>query len=167
MQQSPFDLLSRGQQERSLKPVEVATRTLPKNSIIEQAYRRLTEEVIRKKTITNLGVKAVVNGVQDRLFVQIPKGEQVPFEHTHYFRTVHDNQTKVSVETYKGQYEDCKYNEKIGSFLVADLPKKPAEQTGVHITFSLDKDGILKVVATNADTGGSMEVIYDVEALVF
>lgn len=162
-----FDLLSRGQQERSLKPVEVATRILPKNSIIEQAYRRLTEEVIQKKTITNLGVKAVVNGVQDRLFVQIPKGEQVPFEDTHYFTTVNDKQTKIEVEIFKGEHEDCVQNEKIGSFLVADLPEKAAGETGIYITFSLDKEGALKVVAKNKDTGGSMEAIYEVGDLVF
>ena len=162
-----FDLLSRGQQERSLKPVEVATRILPKNRIIEQAYRRLTEEVIRKTTITNLGVKAIVNGVQDRLFVQIPKGEQVPFEDTHYFRTVNDKQTKIEVETFKGEHKDCAQNEKIGSFLIADLPEKAAGETGIYITFSLDKEGALKVVAKNKDTGGSMEAIYEVGDLVF
>lgn len=162
-----FDLLSRGQQERSLKPVEVATRILPKNSMIEQAYRRLTEEVIQKTTITNLGVKAVVDGVQDRLFVQIPKGKKVPFEDTHYFTTVNDKQTKIEVETFKGEHEDCAQNEKIGSFLVADLPEKAAGETGIYITFSLDKEGALKVVAKNKDTGGSMEAIYKVGDLVF
>jgi hypothetical protein len=162
-----FDLLSKGQQERSLKPVEVATRILPKNSIIEREYRKLTVETVKKRTITNLGVKAVVNGVHDRLFVQIPKGKQVPFKHTHYFRTVDDNQTKIEVETYKGEHADCVLNEKIGSFLVADLPQKAAGKTGVYITFALDCEGALKVVANNKDTGGSMEAIYEVGDLVF
>lgn len=162
-----FDLLSKGQQENSVKPVEAAARILPTNMYISQEYNKISQQKIEKRTITSLGIECRINGIDGKFSVLIPKGTIVPYVNSGDYWTVHDNQTTISVETYKGDSQDCISNTHIGSFVIADLPPKPAGQAGMVVTFSLDKDGKLNVVAKNKDTNGYMEAEYFVGSLVF
>ena len=114
-----------------------------------------------------MGIESRINGFAGKFSILIPKGTSVPYVNSGNYGKVYDNQSTISVETFKGDFEDCVFNTHIGSFVIANLPPKPAGQAGIVVTFSLNEYGKLKVIAKNKDTNGYMEAEYNVGALVF
>ncbi|MCB0540190.1 MAG: Hsp70 family protein, partial [Bacteroidetes bacterium] len=72
----------------------------------------------------------------------------------------------ILVHTFKGENSNVQFNTSIDSFTIADLPPKPANQTGIEVTFSMTKEGVLTVKARSLDTGNQMESTYHLENLV-
>lgn len=161
------DLLHKGKKKKEVKFVEAATRLLPKKESFLHEYKQLTEELIVKKTITALGFKSRINGIDNQFRIVIPKNTKVPTSKSTYTYTIHDNQTQILLHAYRGENRHILENTSIGSFLIADLPPKPGGQAGIEVTFVLDKNGVLVVKSRNLATNSYMEAEYHLENITY
>ncbi|RWS22356.1 heat shock protein Hsp70: cytosolic-like protein [Leptotrombidium deliense] len=86
----------------------------------------------------------------------------IPHNHpskTQYgFSTVKDRQTAALIKIYQGERTLCKDNHYLGEFVVKGLPAKYCEQVTLHVTMSIDLNGILHVSATEDTTGVSKSI---------
>lgn len=162
-----YDLYFGGKQNSKVQQIETAARLLPNNRLIQQEYKKIAQKKLLKKTITSLGIEAIVNGVDGFFSVMIKKGTLVPCRKSGKFYTSENDQTSISVETYKGCDNLVVNNQSIGAFIVNDLPPKPEGKASITVTFKLSAKGVLTVAAKNNETGSQMEANYDVEKLVF
>jgi molecular chaperone DnaK len=82
----------------------------------------------------------------------IPRNTPIPVRKSEAFYTVVDDQRAVDVHIYQGENEDALENIQIGEFRIEGLSKAPAGNP-VVLDLSLDRDGILQVVAVEKNTG--------------
>jgi hypothetical protein len=162
-----FDLYYHGKQTSQIEKIEIAARLLPANTFIQQQYKILSTQKIIKRTITSLGIKSRMYEVDGRFSILINKGIDVPYSNSGQYFTVEDNQTVMSIETFKGDDEFTINNHQIGSFTITGLPPMPAGQASITLSFTLSGQGILTVIAKNNHDGSEMTATYDVDKLVF
>jgi molecular chaperone DnaK (HSP70) len=80
--------------------------------------------------------------------VIIKRNTPIPCEKTECFVTVHDNQTSISIEVYEGERQLVKDNLFLDNFSINNLTKRKRGETGIYVTFGIDKDySILNVTA--------------------
>ena len=109
----------------------------------EQKYDLRELEVIDVCPLS-LGMK--VEG--DLMAVIIKRNTPIPCEKTESFITVHDNQTSISIEVYEGERQLVKDNLFLDNFSINNLTKRKRGETGIYVTFAIDKDySILNVTA--------------------
>ncbi len=78
--------------------------------------------------------------------VIIPKNSKLPVEKSQRFYTAENDQTFVHIRIFEGEnMRTATLNKLLGQFIITDLPKKPAGQEYVDVTFRIDKEGILHV----------------------
>lgn len=77
----------------------------------------------------------------------LTRNRQVPCLNKDTFVTVADNQTCMEIKVFEGESLDTRKNHLIGQFRVDGIPKKPARQAKVDITFDVNMDGILFITA--------------------
>ena len=162
-----FDLYHHGKQDNNKVFYEAATRVLPTNTFLSTEYQKISQVEIIKKTTTALGIKCRIDNTDNRFSILISKGIVVPYSNFGNYYTTADNQTSISIETFKGEHDFCTFNQNIGQFKIADLPPKLAGQTGISVFFTLDKNGLLTVKAKSIDTGSEISATYLVGQLVF
>ena len=99
---------------------------------------------------------------QDRLICVplIPRNTPLPASKSELFFTVCDSQKEVRVQAYQGENAFPEENTFIGDFLVAGLGNVPAGNP-IVLHFDLDLNGLLKVTATEKNTGLSKTVVMD------
>lgn len=162
-----YDLYQHGKETGNLEFYSAATRLVPENTFLETQYQEISKRKIIKKTTVALGIKSRENGVDGRFSKLINKLRNVPIiGNSGNYTTTEDNQDKLSVEIFKGENDDCAYNQMIDQFSI-DIPPKLAGQASVTVTFSLDEKGSLTVKAKCNDTGNEKSVTYQVADLVF
>ena len=72
-------------------------------------------------------------------------------ERSENFWTVADNQRKFVINIYQGDFPKCINNEFLGKFTLNNITRRKCGHTGMKVTFSLDKNGMLKARATEID----------------
>jgi L1 cell adhesion molecule like protein len=78
--------------------------------------------------------------------VIIPKNSKLPVQKSQRFYTAENDQTFVHIRIFEGEnMRTAILNRLLGQFIIIDLPKKPAGQEYVDVTFRIDKEGILHV----------------------
>jgi molecular chaperone DnaK len=90
----------------------------------------------------------------------IPRNTPLPASKSELFFTVCDGQKEVRVQAYQGESAFPEENTFIGDFLVAGLGHVPAGNP-IVLHFDLDLNGLLKVTATEKNTGLSKTVVMD------
>ena len=90
----------------------------------------------------------------------IPRNTPLPASKSEVFFTVCDNQDVVKVDARQGEQPFPEQNTFIGEFTVEGLSKVPAGNP-VVIHFELDLNGMLKVIATEKNTGLAKSVTMD------
>ena len=83
----------------------------------------------------------------------VARNSQVPSAETRTFATVHDGQTSVRITVRQGESRVAAENEFLGEFVMEGLAPAPRMQTKIDVTFKLDANGILNVVAVNKQSG--------------
>lgn len=101
-----------------------------------------------------LGVETI-GGIMDPI---IPRQKTVPCKGTKKYFTAKDNQTAVLIQVYEGERKMTADNNKLGEFELSGIPPKPRGMSEIHVTFSLDKDGILSVNAEEHSTGAARTI---------
>ena len=90
----------------------------------------------------------------------IPRNTPLPAAKSEIFFTVVDEQDRAEVTVFQGESDEPEENNFIGNFLVENLGKVPAGNPLV-IHYDLDVNGLLKVTATEKNTGMAKTVVLD------
>ena len=90
----------------------------------------------------------------------IPRNTPLPASKSEVFFTLYDNQDAVKVDALQGEQPLPEQNTFIGEFSVTGLGKVPAGNP-IVIHFDLDLNGMLKVTATEKNTGLAKSVTMD------
>ncbi len=90
----------------------------------------------------------------------IPRNTPLPASKSEVFFTLTDHQAEVRVEATQGENPLAEQNTLIGAFMVEGLSKVPSGNP-VVVHFDLDLNGMLKVTATEKNTGLAKSVIMD------
>lgn len=93
-------------------------------------------------SIVNDGVKAIA-----------AKGASIPATFTTIVRTSYDNQPKSVTDIVYGEFNKASANKKLVQMTLDGLPLKPAGETEVKFTFSVDIDGNLRIEKLSLDNG--------------
>lgn len=83
----------------------------------------------------------------------IARNSPLPASCAQDFTTFYDGQQAMSFHVAQGESDDIKHCRSLGQFTLSDLSPKPAGSVRVRVTFTLDVDGLLAVVAEELGTG--------------
>ena len=104
----------------------------------------------------SLGVSAFETAQGDQRPVMaplLPRNTALPFSTERAFFTMRAGETKIVIPILEGESHDPDLCRRVGTVVVDQLPPgRPAHQP-VHVTMSLNRDGILQVSAADVTTG--------------
>lgn len=105
----------------------------------------------------SLGIETM-NGAVSKM---IMRNDPVPVFKTEKFTTFKDNQTAVNIHVLQGERELVKHCKSLAHFQLKGLPPMPAGLPKVNVTFLINADGILTVMAEEERSGveASVEVV--------
>ncbi len=140
--------------EGGIDPMECVAR----GAAIKAASINGAIEPIPIRTVTPLSLGIKSNG--DLTDVIIKRNTKIPIEKTRKFKTISDNQTTIRVEIVQGENRIASDNTYLGSF-VLNVPPAPRGKTIVEITFKINEDGMLSVIARDKSTGNENSIDLD------
>ncbi len=83
----------------------------------------------------------------------IERNTPVPIEQTRSFTTTQDNQERVQIRVHQGESRRADENELLGQFEFTGFRKAPRGRVRIDVTFEINADGILSVLAKDQETG--------------
>ncbi|MCX8016154.1 MAG: molecular chaperone DnaK [Patescibacteria group bacterium] len=105
-------------------------------------------------TPLSLGIETL-GGVFTKI---IEKNTTVPVAKTQIFSTATDNQTSVEIHVLQGEREMAADNKTLARFILDGIPPAPRGVPQIEVTFDIDANGILKVIARDKATGKEQSV---------
>ena len=110
----------------------------------------------------NLGTDVDDDGVS----VIIPKGTQFPFKKSKSYLTTENNQTFFSIQVLQGDSPRASQCHLIANLQIEGIPPGAAGSQRCRITYSVDRNGILKVTAqSTTDKTNIIELFINAESL--
>jgi molecular chaperone DnaK len=100
-------------------------------------------------TPLSLGINA--NGGQ--MSVIIPRNTTIPTKRSEVYTTAVDNQPGVDIEVFQGERPLVEANKLLGNFHLGGLPPAPRGMPQIEVTFDIDANGIVHVMAKDKGTG--------------
>lgn len=94
-------------------------------------------------TPMSLGIE-LVGG---KMSVIIKRNTTIPYSHTRVYKNNEDYQTRAVVEVFEGEENLTKHNRLLGRFVLPGLPPRPRGKVHIPVTFTIDANGVLEVVA--------------------
>lgn len=85
--------------------------------------------------------------------VLIPRNTTIPTKKSETFSTATDNQTSVEVHVLQGERSMARDNRTLGRFHLTGLPPAQRGLPQIEVTFDIDANGIVSVVAKDKATG--------------
>jgi molecular chaperone DnaK len=105
-------------------------------------------------TPLSLGIETL-GGVMTTL---IQRNTTIPTKKSETFSTAADNQTSVEVHVLQGERPMARDNRTLGKFHLAGLPAAPRGVPQIEVTFDIDANGIVNVMATDKATGKEQKI---------
>jgi molecular chaperone DnaK len=105
-------------------------------------------------TPLSLGIETL-GGVMTKL---IERNTTIPTRKSETFSTAADNQTSVEIKVYQGERAMAKDNRLLGVFQLVGIPPAPRGVPQVEVTFDIDANGILNVVAKDRATNNEQKI---------
>ena len=110
--------------------------------------------VLLDVTPLSLGIETL-GGVMTRL---IERNTTIPTRKSEIFTTAADSQTSVEVHVLQGERQLAKDNRTLGRFHLIGIPSAPRGVPQVEVTFDIDANGILNVVAKDLGTSKEQKI---------
>jgi len=105
-------------------------------------------------TPLSLGIETL-GGVSTKL---IERNTTIPSKKSQIFSTASDNQTAVSIHVVQGEREMAGDNKTLGRFELVGIPPAPRGIPQVEVTFDIDANGIVHVMAKDLGTGREQSI---------
>jgi molecular chaperone DnaK len=105
-------------------------------------------------TPLSLGVETL-GGVMTKL---IPRNTTIPTKKSETFSTAVDGQTNVEIHVLQGEREMAGDNKSLGTFRLDGIPPAPRGVPQIEVTFDIDANGILNVMAKDKGTGKEQSI---------
>jgi len=88
----------------------------------------------------------------------IERNTTVPVKKSQIFSTADDNQLAVTIHVLQGERQMASDNRTLGNFTLDGIPPAPRGVPQVEVTFNINADGILSVVAKDKATGKEQDI---------
>jgi molecular chaperone DnaK len=88
----------------------------------------------------------------------IPRNTTIPTKKTETFSTAADNQNSVEVHVLQGERPMAAQNRTLGKFHLTGIPPAPRGVPQIEVTFDIDANGILNVIAKDNATGKDQKI---------
>ena len=88
----------------------------------------------------------------------IPRNTTIPTRKSEIFSTASDNQTSVEVHVMQGERPMASDNKTLGKFHLVGIPPAPRGVPQVEVTFDIDANGIVNVLAKDVGTGREQKI---------
>jgi molecular chaperone DnaK len=105
-------------------------------------------------TPLSLGVETL-GGVMTKI---IPRNTTIPTKKSEVFSTAVDGQSNVEIHILQGEREMSNDNKSLGTFRLDGIPSAPRGVPQIEVTFDIDANGILNVVAKDKGTGKEQSI---------
>lgn len=105
-------------------------------------------------TPLSLGVETL-GGVMTKI---IPRNTTIPTKKSEVFSTAVDGQTNVEIHVLQGEREMSKDNKSLGTFRLDGIPPAARGVPQIEVTFDIDANGILNVMAKDKGTGKEQSI---------
>ena len=105
-------------------------------------------------TPLSLGIETL-GGVFTKL---IDRNTTIPTRKSEKFSTAADNQTSVEIKTYQGERAMAADNRLLGVFQLVGIPPAPRGIPQIEVTFDIDANGILNVMAKDFATNNEQKI---------
>ena len=105
-------------------------------------------------TPLSLGIETM-GGVFTKL---IERNTTIPTRKTDVFSTASDNQSSVEIKVYQGERTMAHDNRLLGVFQLGNLPPAPRGVPQIEVTFDIDANGIMNVVAKDKATNNEQKI---------
>ncbi len=105
-------------------------------------------------TPLSLGIETL-GGVFTKL---IDRNTTIPTRKSETFSTAADSQTSVEIKVYQGERSMARDNRMLGVFQLVGIPPAPRGIPQVEVTFDIDANGILNVVAKDRATNNEQKI---------
>src|ERR1700722_3537322 len=126
-----------------------------------------TKSILVDITAHSFGVEALTMTDEGERLVYAPiihRNTPLPVSKSEIFSTYVDNQTEVEITVYEGEDPVPENNTLIGQFNVEGL-RRAGRGNPIVINFNLDLNGMLKVTATEKETGLNKTVTLDTRSV--
>jgi molecular chaperone DnaK len=110
--------------------------------------------VLLDVTPLSLGIETM-GGI---MTVMIPRNTTLPTQKKETFSTAADDQPSVEVHVLQGERGEAKYNRTLARFSLDGIMPAPRGVPKVELTFDIDANGILSVVAKDTATGKDQHI---------
>ena len=110
--------------------------------------------VLLDVTPLSLGVETL-GGV---MTVQIPRNTTIPTRREESFSTAEDSQSKVEIHVLQGERAEARSNRTLGRFHLEGIMPAPRGVPKIKVTFDIDANGILSVMARDEATGKDQKI---------
>jgi molecular chaperone DnaK len=88
----------------------------------------------------------------------IPRNTTIPTRRDETFSTAEDNQGKVEIHVLQGERAEARHNRTLGRFHLEGIMPAPRGVPKIKVTFDLDANGILSVMAKDEATGKDQKI---------
>ncbi|MDD6796584.1 MAG: molecular chaperone HscC [Clostridiaceae bacterium] len=110
---------------------------------------------------TNISVKRKGDYYESgHFFPIIERNTVIPVSRTERLYTVYDRQSKISVEVLQGESRFAKNNLLLGEIII-DVPRKPAGEEAIDVTYTYDINSILEVEVEVVSTNKKKKIIIE------